>query len=802
MHLQTLGGLVLEGSTLGRPKPLLMLTYLNLEGPKPRRHLGELFWPEAANPVNSLAVAVRQIRQAAAGVLQDDEMRLWTDLPCDALDLERVLRSGPIETALALYRGPFAEGAELAGWGAELEEWVVAKREFYGEQLQTALVKQAELEAAASHFAKAAQWAEAAIKVAGAPEPSPELWVRLYPLLVAGNSPLASTAHQQAASWQVELKLSAEEAKGRLRQAFVGRVHEQERLLNLKNGEWAWVRGGPGMGKTSLLRQMEHALSGLYLPARSGLPYATLEPLLGNEVREGYEGALLQRLSRSEGVWLLEDWERIDPQSQELLEKLRRLGSRSRVIIAAQQEPPLAVEVRIELSPLTATELQPYSGAFEATGGLPGLVGAFLREEPLESALEARLSGLSQPAHQLYSALTLLETPDPALVRQALGLEAGVLARSLDELLGLGLIEPSGQVRGRETALRALDAQPTFEASLALSLGRQLQGAAALPLFRKAKALWETEDLPKVQRAYTDWAQEVLRRGFPAQAAEVLAQAPDSLELGFLRARALERAGQFREALEVLKSSKETPEVLALQAALLWRLGRPQEAQTAAQTALEGEGEARAEACNTLGLLAFSSGQYEAALKQFRRATTLWSALGDKERWAGALNNQAMIRSELGEEAESAFQEALNAAKGNASLTSLVLLSLGRVRERQGDIERGQELYKRAASLAQEVGALATAARAWNNLGALHHRQNQSEPAKDAYETALQLAQKVGERLLLATVLANLAELTEDREAFEEALLLFERAGHQVMLERYRAEYESFIARSLGNSHA
>jgi tetratricopeptide (TPR) repeat protein len=470
------------------------------------------------------------------------------------------------------------------------------------------------------------------------------------------------------------------------------------------------------------------------------------------------------------------------------------------MIIAAGQEPPFAVEVRLELNPLTAPELQPYTGAFEATGGLPGLVGAFLREEPLESALEARLAGLSQAAQQLYSALTLLETPDPALVRQALKLEAATLARSLDELLGRGLVEPSGLVRGRETALRALDAQPTVEAGLALALARQLQGAAALPLFRKAKALWETEDLPKVSWAYQGWAQEVLRRGFPAQAAEVLAEAPQHPELGFLRARALERAGQFREALEILAQIPESAKSLALQGALLWRLGKPEEAKKAAEAALEGDDEARAEALNTLANLDFDLGNYQEAEKSFRRAATLWLAQGEKARWAGALNNRAAALSELGENAEAAFKEALDATGDNLVMRARITLNWGQVREGRGDLNGAVDAYREAATLAEQVGSLNTAARAWNNIGALRHREDKPQEARESYEIALALAQKVGEKLLLGTLLANLAELTGDKESFEEALRLFEKSGNQDILERYRADYQSFIARSLGNS--
>ena len=62
MKLLTLGGLSIEGAPYRREKPLLLLAYLCLEGTQPRKHLAELFWPDAANPMNSLAQNLIRLR--------------------------------------------------------------------------------------------------------------------------------------------------------------------------------------------------------------------------------------------------------------------------------------------------------------------------------------------------------------------------------------------------------------------------------------------------------------------------------------------------------------------------------------------------------------------------------------------------------------------------------------------------------------------------------------------------------------------------------------------------------------------
>lgn len=798
MRLRTLGGLSLEGSGLGRPKPLLLLTYLTLEGPRPRRFLGELFWPEASNPTNSIAVAVRQIRQAVPDVLQDDGVRLWVDLPCDALDFERAVRAKQLEVAFELYQGAFLDAAELLEWGPELEEWAYAKRESLAEALREAALAFAERQAALGHFESAALWVERAVRVLGAPDPTPEFWLRGIPLLLAGESLLLEEARQRAAEWDLKLEGNVETARARLRQSFVGREVELARLRQLPAGHWAWIKGGSGLGKSSLVRQ----LTGHLLPGRSGLPYATLEPLLKSVIQRGDETLLLRHLAAQEGVWLLDHWESMDEESRALLTKLRHLGTRAKVILTSCGDPPFPVDERTELGPLMEQELAAFPGAFEATAGLPSLLSAWLRSEPVETALDSRIQGLPPHAQQLYAALTLLESPDLPRVRQALDLTAPELALAMEHLMDGGFIGPSGEIRGQAAARRMLAARPTLEADLALRLARQLGASAALPFFQKARALWEEQDLHMVRRSYQAWAEEALQRGFPLKAAEALREAPPTERLSLLHARALERAGQFKEALLTLTDLPTAPEVSALKGALYWRLGQPDLARQHAEAALDGEDEARAEALNTLASLDFQQGDYASAEKRYRRAATLWQTLGDNARWAGVLNNRAAALSAAGEDAETAFGEALRAAGDNLVMRARTTLNLGQVRERRGDSAGAVQAYHEAARFAEESGSLNTSARAWNNLGALYHRGSQLSEAQHAYEKALTLAKKGGEKLLLGTVLANLAELTGDHEAFEEALRLIEKSGNPTMVARYQAEYQALIARSPHSTQA
>lgn len=198
MQLQTLGGLALQGSSFRRPKPLLVLTYLALEGAKDRHHLAELFWPDAAEPMGSLRVALAQLRAAAPEALGVADAGLAAKVDADAVALLRALDADNPAKATELYRGAFLAGFYLAGLGSELEEWVYSTREFLGTRVRDALLTLAERDAAVGDFRAAARRAEGASKLPGAPPLEPEGFARLYRLLVAGSSAHADDLRREA----------------------------------------------------------------------------------------------------------------------------------------------------------------------------------------------------------------------------------------------------------------------------------------------------------------------------------------------------------------------------------------------------------------------------------------------------------------------------------------------------------------------------------------------------------------------------------------------------------------------------
>jgi predicted ATPase len=271
--LRTLGGLDLQGSGFTRPKPLLLLGYLALEGARDRHFLADVFFSGAKDRMNSLRTTLKRLRQEVPGALESEGDPLRVALVCDAQTLLSTLDAGELEQGAQLYAGPFLAGVHLPDWGVELEEWVYATREFVASRVRGALLTLAERAAQRDGFEAGARLAERACWLEGAPDPEPEEFARMGTLLAAGDSPLLVRLHQQAREFGIELGQSIGAARQALRgpelpeasvsrvtlpvrgTSFVGRVGDCAEIL-------AWLArpevrlltlvGPGGIGKTRL----------------------------------------------------------------------------------------------------------------------------------------------------------------------------------------------------------------------------------------------------------------------------------------------------------------------------------------------------------------------------------------------------------------------------------------------------------------------------------------------------------------------------------------------------------------------
>lgn len=270
--IRLLGGLGLEPGGFTQPKPLLLLAYLALEGPQPRRHLAELFWP-AGDRMKSLRMALMRLRQAAPDVVLADAQRAWTGASSDAVSLLAALDRGDWSGAATLYTGPFVDGLGLGDWGAELEEWVFGTREYLAERVQHALLRLAESAARDRDFVGAAAMAERAYRLPGSAAAEPSVLERLYTLLSAGRSRDAPSVRRELAGYGLSLQMATGDARAVLASAaaaapnnlasrasvFVGREVEIAQacaLLDRSDVRLLTVVGPGGAGKSRLAVQL------------------------------------------------------------------------------------------------------------------------------------------------------------------------------------------------------------------------------------------------------------------------------------------------------------------------------------------------------------------------------------------------------------------------------------------------------------------------------------------------------------------------------------------------------------------
>ncbi len=276
MLLRTLGKLELQKTNFSRPKPLLLLCYLALEGPQERRHVAELFWPEASDHMKSLGVALAQLRRDVPEAIEASPTQLRALVDTDIKALETAIIKEDIESACKLYQGAFLEGFYLSNWSAELEEWVYAKREHLAHLTRQAILKFAEKKMSEGEYTTAAQHAKLAYNLAGAPNLEIEDLKRCYNLLLASDSPEVRNIKKElqeygitpATSQEVKSIISKEQQKPNnnlppLPPLFMGRQRELAEIQDLLTQEdcrLLTVVGTGGVGKTSLVLQVAKQL--------------------------------------------------------------------------------------------------------------------------------------------------------------------------------------------------------------------------------------------------------------------------------------------------------------------------------------------------------------------------------------------------------------------------------------------------------------------------------------------------------------------------------------------------------------
>ena len=385
MLLRTLGGLQLEGTEFQRPKPLLLLAYLALEGPQERGYLAELFFQGSSNGRHSLSTTLSRLRSSAPGVVEADDTHVRTGVASDVGALLGAVRGGDLERAVGLYRGRFLAGFDTGSVGTELEEWIYAQRESLAAKVRESLLDLGEQLAVPGQFEAAAEYAERAYLVSSAPEPEPRELSRIYTLLAAAEHPQIADVRSEAQAYGLTLTIEPEDARARLLQGpakehvprhdlpaqptrFVGREDEKARLLALlldPECRLLTITGPGGIGKTRLAIEIASAQLGSFpdgvffvpfapVTSPSSMPYAITEALgVSTEGTTDARELLLGYLEKRQALLVLDNLEHL-LDGTDLIHDLWERAPRVKLLITSRERLNLRAERVVLLSGLAS----------------------------------------------------------------------------------------------------------------------------------------------------------------------------------------------------------------------------------------------------------------------------------------------------------------------------------------------------------------------------------------------------------------------------------------------------------------
>jgi predicted ATPase len=808
MRLRTLGRLALEGVDFRRPKPLLLLAYLALEGPRERRFLSELFWSAAVEPLTSLRVALGQLRRGAPGAITTEGAMVATSIPSDAGELLSGLGGDELADPLGLYAGPFLDAVPLRDLGVELEEWVYRTREYVAQRLRHHLLRRAELEAVDGNVRRAAEGAVEALDLPGAPELDPEELERLYRVLVVCDSPRAAEVRREATELGIALEHRADEARSRLRlvvraqraaprfrlpqpaTSFVGRDVELLALASLIRREDArlvTITGLGGIGKSRLAARVAGEEIGRD-PFGDAVGFVGLDAVTDPErIADAVADQLALRREEGEGALAVLARELGDSPLLLVLDNAEHLVAGAAAIadlLAACPRSTLLVTSRVRLG-LTGEQLFPIEGLPFATDGPPAdamysdalqLFVQRAKRVRLEFAVEpADLPHVREICRRVEGSPLAIELAAPWI--RALPVEA--IAEEIGHHLDF-LTASSSDVPDRQRSLRA-----TFEHSWELATLAERRALERLSVFvdgfdRPGAARVAGASIPLLAalvdasliRHLPDgrftqhpllhaFAREKLARDSEhewdarrAHAAyhRTLVEAGESALKGAGQAQALARLDgaypDVRSALEWYVSEGMAQPAQGT-AGALWRYwsvrGHLTEGRQWYRTALElGDADA---ATTERGKALSGAGVLAFMQADYDEARRLHEAAAD-------------VRRRLGED------WGLAASLYNLAGVHAVL----------GDLDAAAPIFEASVAAFRALGSDWSLALALGNLGVLRSARGDLDAAAACYEESLDLRRTAGDTLGVAETLVHLGNLSRRRGDEEAALVQLHRA--------------------------
>jgi putative nucleotidyltransferase with HDIG domain len=220
-------------------------------------------------------------------------------------------------------------------------------------------------------------------------------------------------------------------------------------------------------------------------------------------------------------------------------------------------------------------------------------------------------------------------------------------------------------------------------------------------------------------------------------------------------------------------------------AVLEWQRGNLDDAErlyTAAQQFAEHADDQRlvAMVAQNRGIVAAVRGEFSRALVHYRASMEAYRRVGLMSQLCGVLNNIGMVHTDLGQwaEAESAFHEALEAAReaGDAVTRVLIDVNIAELAIAQEDYGRARGVCAAALRRARTIGDKSVEAELLKHLGVVARETGHHTVAERHFDRADTLARERQNVLLEAEIARERSELLSRQARFRETVQNLNRA--------------------------
>ena len=194
------------------------------------------------------------------------------------------------------------------------------------------------------------------------------------------------------------------------------------------------------------------------------------------------------------------------------------------------------------------------------------------------------------------------------------------------------------------------------------------------------------------------------------------------------------------------------------------------------------------EVLNSHGVFLLQIGALDGAAARFEELARTADRLGDTFWAAAGYGNLGIVYQTRGDldKAEEMHRKALalNEELGRKEGMANAYGNLGNVYETRGDLHKTEEMYRKALALHEELGGKEGMANAYGNLGIVYKTRGDLDKAQEMYWKALALDEELGRKGGMAADYCNLGnvyktrgDLEQAEEMHRKALALYEKLG-------------------------